>query len=54
MLKVECRGSEASNNGKIALSGCQAAERLRVAPDTTARAFHDLQPKGFIAVTKIG
>lgn len=47
-LKFEWRGPNANNNGKIRLSVRQAAERLGVTPVTAARAFHDLQRKGFI------
>lgn len=51
-LKFEWRGPDANNNGKIRLSVRQAAERLGVNPKTAARAFHDLQAKGFIVVTE--
>ncbi|MFD0860111.1 GntR family transcriptional regulator [Roseovarius aquimarinus] len=51
-LKLEWRGAENNNNGKIRLSVRQAAERLGVGINTAARAFHDLQAKGFIVVTK--
>ncbi|WP_422028516.1 hypothetical protein [Roseovarius sp.] len=49
-LKLEWRGPQANNNGKISLSVRQAAERLGVGINTAARAFHDLQAKGFIVV----
>ncbi|WP_114966817.1 hypothetical protein [Alkalilacustris brevis] len=51
-LKLEWRGPDANNNGKIRLSVRQASERLGVRPNTAARAFHDLQAKGFIVVTE--
>ena len=37
-----------SNNGRIALSVRMAAQRCRTAKDTAARAFSDLQERGFI------
>ncbi len=51
-LKLEWRGPDANNNGKIRLSVRQAAERLGVDRKTAGRAFHDLQAKGFIVVTE--
>ncbi|RAI01015.1 hypothetical protein DLJ53_17480 [Acuticoccus sediminis] len=51
-LKLEWRGAQANNNGKIRLSTRQAADRIGVTPDTAARAFHDLQAKGFIVQTE--
>ena len=51
-LKLEWRGPEANNNGKIKLSVRQAADRLGMGINTAARAFHDLQAKGFIFVTE--
>jgi len=53
-LKLEWRGPDANNNGKIRLSVRQAAKRLGVIPETAARAFHDLQRKGFIFQTEAG
>ena len=50
-LKLEWRGAKANNNGKISLSVRQAAERMGVGINTAARAFHDLQAKGFLVVT---
>lgn len=50
-LKLEWRGPQNNNNGKISLAIGAAAARLGVRPDTAARAFHDLQAKGFIVVT---
>jgi hypothetical protein len=47
-LKLEWRGPDSNNNGSIRFSVRQAAEALGVAIDTAARAFHDLQAKGFI------
>ncbi|WP_170611090.1 hypothetical protein [Ruegeria arenilitoris] len=51
-LKLEWRGPNNNNNGKISLSVRQAAERLGVSSNTAAKAFHELQAKGFIVVTK--
>lgn len=52
-LKMEWRGPDANNNGKIRLSVRQAAAKLGVTPDTASRAFHDLQAKGFIVLTEL-
>ncbi|WP_109367377.1 hypothetical protein [Ochrobactrum soli] len=52
-LKLEWRGPDANNNGKIRLSVRQAAAKLGVTPDTASRAFHDLQAKGFIVLTEL-
>lgn len=51
-IKLEWRGSQSNNNGKIKLSVRQAAERLGIGINTASRAFHDLQAKGFIVVTE--
>jgi hypothetical protein len=51
-LKLEWRGPKANNNGKIKLSVRQAADLMGVGLNTTARAFHDLQAKGFLVVTE--
>ncbi|MGB3831204.1 MAG: hypothetical protein WA975_04990 [Mesorhizobium sp.] len=51
-LKLEWRGLEYNNNGKLRLSTRQAASRLGVRPDTAAEAFRDLQRKGFIVQTE--
>ena len=51
-LKLEWKGADFNNNGKIRLSVRQASTRLGVGRDTAARAFHDLQAKGFIIVTE--
>lgn len=53
-LKLEWGGPNANNNGKVSLSVREAANRLSVFPDTAARAFHDLQAKGFIVMTAWG
>ena len=50
-VKLEWRGNGANNNGKLRLSVRQAAERLGCTRDAAARAFHDLQKKGFLVVT---
>ncbi|MCP4182405.1 MAG: hypothetical protein GY761_03690 [Hyphomicrobiales bacterium] len=51
-LKFEWRGPQNNNNGNIRLSVRQAAERMGVVIDTASKAFHDLQAKGFIVITK--
>jgi DNA-binding transcriptional MocR family regulator len=51
-LKLEWRGPKANNNGRIALSVRQAAEKMGVSINTAAKAFHDLQAKGFLVVKK--
>ena len=54
ILCLEWNGPNYNNNGKITLSARQAAEKMGVSRDTAARAFQDLQAKGFIVVTKGG
>ena len=49
-LKFEWRGPQANNNGKIRLSVRQAADRIGCSINAAARAFHELQAKGFITV----
>lgn len=51
-IKLEWKGPKANNNGKISLSVRQAADRLGISKDTAARAFQDLQAKGFLVVTE--
>jgi hypothetical protein len=51
-LKLEWRGPDFNNNGKIRLSVRQAAEHMGVGINTAARGFQDLQAKGFIVVTE--
>lgn len=51
-LKLEWKGPRANNNGKISLSVRQAARCLGVSNDTAAKAFHELQAKGFIVMTE--
>ncbi len=51
-LKLEWRGPQNNNNGKIRLSVRQAAELLGINMKTAARGFHDLQAKGFLYVTE--
>lgn len=51
-LKLEWRGPQNNNNGRISLAVSTAARCLGVKPDTAARAFHDLQAKGFLVMTK--
>lgn len=52
LIKLEWRGPNFNNNGELRLSVRQAAERMGCTHDTAARAFHDLQAKGFIIQTK--
>lgn len=49
-LKLEWRGPKANNNGRIKFSVRQAADALGVNRKTAAKAFHDLQAKGFLAM----
>jgi hypothetical protein len=51
-LKLEWHGPDSNNNGSIRFSVRQAAEALGVANDTAARAFHQLQAKGFLVMTE--
>ena len=53
-LVMEFKGKNYNNNGKIRLSVRQAALKMGTSKDTVARAFGDLQAKGFIKVTKPG
>ncbi|MFC1456395.1 hypothetical protein ACETIH_06595 [Microvirga arabica] len=43
-----------SNNGRIALSARDAAERVRCSKNTAARAFLELEQKGFIRCLQRG
>ena len=52
-LKLEWRGANANNNGKIRFSVRQAANCMGVSINTAAHAFHDLQAKGFLVVTEM-
>ena len=51
-LKLEWHGARYNNNGKLRLSVRQAAERMGVGINTAARAFQELQAKGFAVVTE--
>lgn len=51
-VRMEWRGPKANNNGRLSLSVRQAADALGVNPKTAARAFQDLQAKGFLVCTK--
>lgn len=51
---LEWRGPNNNNNGKIRLSVRQAAQKTGMGNNAAARAFHDLQAKGFLHVTKTG
>lgn len=51
-LKLQWRGADNNNNGQIRFSVRQAAKGLGIGRDTAARAFRDLQAKGFIIATE--
>lgn len=51
-LRLEWHGNKNNNNGKIALSCRSAAFKMSVTPNTAAKAFQELQQKGFIVVTQ--
>lgn len=51
-LRLEWKGPDNNRNGRIQLSTRQAASRLGVGINTAARAFHELQAKGFVVVTE--
>ncbi|TIX18500.1 MAG: hypothetical protein E5V41_05875 [Mesorhizobium sp.] len=51
-FKLEWRGPDANNNGKIRLSARQLGKRMGVRPDTAAEATRDLQRKGFLFQTE--
>jgi hypothetical protein len=51
---MEWKGPQANNNGKISLPVREAASRLGVNIKTAARAFHELQAKGFLILTDFG
>lgn len=53
-LKMEWKGAKFNNNGDISLAVRTAAERIGCGRDTAARAFHDLQAKGFLLLTSHG
>lgn len=53
-LKLEWKGPKANNNGRISLPVRVAAERLGCNMKTAARAFHDLQAKGFLILIEHG
>lgn len=50
-IKLEWRGPSANNNGRIQFSVRQAAYAVGINRKTAARAFHDLQAKGFLVMT---
>lgn len=53
-LKMEWKGPQANNNGKISLPVREAAKALGCSKDAAARGFQDLQAKGFIVLTSFG
>lgn len=52
-LVLEWHGPQWNNNGMVQLSVRQAAHRLGVSVNAAARAFHDLQAKGFIVAREV-
>ena len=52
-IKLNWKGREFNNNGKIQFSARQAAKAMGINVNTAASAFQDLQAKGFIRVTEI-
>lgn len=53
-VRLEWHGPKYNNNGKIRLSVRQAAEKAGIGINTAAKAFHDLQAKGFLHVKEMG
>lgn len=53
-IKMEWKGPAANNNGRISLPVREAAARLGCSKDAAARAFHDLQAKGFLLLVEHG
>ena len=49
-LKLEWKGNNSNNNGKIRLSTRQAAEKMGIHRNSAGEAFRELQAKGFIVV----
>lgn len=53
-LKMEWRGNNFNNNGALSISYRQICACMGIAKaDTVAKAFHDLQAKGFVVVHKV-
>lgn len=53
-VKLEWRGPNANNNGRIQFSYRQAATAMGVSTNTSMHAFRDLVAKGFLVVTEMG
>ena len=53
-LHLEWKGPKFNNNGKIRLSYRQAAAKIGIGINAVMGAFHQLQAKGFILITKRG
>ncbi len=53
-LRFEWKGSKFNNNGKIQFSCRQAACRIGIGVNAAMRAFHELQAKGFVVITRLG
>ena len=51
-ILFEWHGPNANNNGKIQLSVRQVAQCCGISINTAAKAFHDLQAKGFLVLTQ--
>lgn len=53
-VKLEWKGPQANNNGRISLPVREAAQRMGRDKDAVGRAFHDLQAKGFLVLREHG
>ena len=53
-VKLEWRGPNANNNGRIQFSYRQASKAVGISINTAMRGFHELQAKGFLVVTEMG
>ncbi len=53
-LRFEWKGPKFNNNGHIKLSCRQAAKRIGIGINAAMRAFHELQAKGFVVITRLG
>ena len=51
-IKLEWKGPNANNNGRIYMSVRQAADLIGCSRETAARALKDLQRKGWLVVTQ--
>lgn len=53
-VKMEWKGPQNNNNGRISLPVREAAQKMGCNMKTAARGFHDLQAKGFLILTEHG